>query len=347
MYTIKVRNVNELFGKGILMLAEHGRFQPSQHGDTLEMDEPVSVMYTDPRERVLFDAARDSNPFLNLFEALWILAGREDVKFLQELVGRMATYSDNGKEYFGAYGARMRGTSYALDRDASNGDTCDQIETAIARLRDNPNDRQVVLTIRQPSDMLYRGKDQPCNLMAALKVRDGRLNIHVFNRSNDFVWGLAGTNVVQFSMLQEYIAGRIGVQVGMYHQTTDSMHAYINEQWTNLYQNAFKGEELDLYNGVTQPFDMMESPEGFDHDLTLFFHQYDRNSGMGITRLEYQSKFFQDLVFPAWYAFMAYKDFRDTGRVGALEGARNIAEQIPADWGVAIRGWLSRRGGAK
>jgi hypothetical protein len=50
----------------------------------------------------------------------------------------------------------------------------------------------------------------------------------VFNRSNDFVWGLAGANAVQFSFLLEYLAGRIGVQPGTYTQVTTNAHVYCN-----------------------------------------------------------------------------------------------------------------------
>jgi thymidylate synthase len=342
MITIKEQNVNGVFARGIQLLREQGVLQDSQHGQTLEMPEPVSVMYLNPRERILFDEKRDSNPFLNLFEALWIIAGRNDVQFLKELVGRMATFSDDGVTYYGAYGHRLR---YEAGAFAGEFIRCDQIEEAVLRLIKNPDDRQVVLTIRAPHDMFYTGKDQPCNLLVSCKIRNGKLNIHVFNRSNDFIWGLTGTNVVQFSMLQEYLAGRIGVPVGTYHQTTDSCHVYVNEQWEKLKDTSPDGK-LDPYATV-QPYDMMEDPDAFDEDLIEFFHQYDNNTGMGITRLTFKSKFFQEVIFPAWYSFMAYKDFRDTGREGALEGAKALAEEVPADWGLAISQWLSRRGVAK
>lgn len=355
MQTITGINVNEVYPVGLLQLQHGAVLQKSQHGDTLEMPDPVSVKYLNPRERCLFDPVRDSNPFLNLFEALWILAGREDVKFLEEIVGRMATYADDGEKYFGAYGARMRGTSSFLDRPVEEketeeerwvhvGDTHDQIEVAIHRLTKNHNDRQVVLQIRQPSDIAYFGKDQPCNMAVSLKIRNNKLNIHVFNRSNDFIWGLAGTNVVQFSMLQEYLAGRIGVEVGVYHQTTDSMHVYVNDQYRNIINHTSLGfTATDYYaQGVTKPYPMYS--EGFDDDLRAFFQQYDQNSGMGISRLHWKTGFFSDLVFPAWYSFLAYKDFRDNKRAESLDEAKRLADQVPADWGVMIRGWLSRRG---
>lgn len=339
MHTITAVNVNEVYPLGIDLLDKGGIVQPSQYGETLEMPYPMSVCYLNPRERCQFDPVRDSNPFLNLFEALWILAGRQDVKFLQELVENMARYSDSGHVFYGAYGARMRGTSSYYP------DTVDQVEEAISRLKSNPNDRQVAILIRYPQDSAYKGKDQPCNMIFTLKIRDGKLNIHVFNRSNDFIWGLTGTNVVQFSMIQEYIAGRVGVEIGTYHQTTDSMHVYKNEQWDKIRVNTQRVPVWDLYTNDAEhvkPYPMYT--EGFDEDLHAFFKQYDENTGMGITRVPWKTGFFQDLVFPAWYSFQAYKNYRETKREASLEEARRLALDIPADWGVMIRMWLDRRG---
>lgn len=340
MIPITAINVNEAFPLGIQYLHELGELQPSQHGDTLEMPNPVSVCYLNPRERILFDKDRASNPFLNLFEALWIINGRNDVAFLSRLVERMGKYSDDGDTYYGAYGHRLR-----FERTETGFLPCDQIEEAVRRLKKNPDDRQVVLTIRTPQDMFYFGKDQPCNMQVALKIRQGKLNIHVFNRSNDFIWGLTGTNVVQFSMLQEYLAGRIGVEVGLYHQTTDSMHVYVNEQWDKL-KTKRPGAHHDPYtDDITKPYPMMLG-ERWDDDLTHFFNLFDRdytvNSGQFVT------PFFQEVVAPMWQAFIEYEQYRNTKVREFLIDAQARAESIAdCDWGLATRQWLANIGGPK
>lgn len=338
MIPITAINVNEAFPRGIQLLHELGIQQPSQHGDTLEMDQPVSVMYLNPRERILFDKDRASNPFLNLFEALWIIAGRNDVAFLQRLVGRMATYSDDGVTYYGAYGWRLKNR---LGNGTEPATSCDQIKKAIERLTKNPNDRQVVLTIRDPGDMFYVGKDQPCNLMMALKVRQGKLNVHVFNRSNDFIWGMTGTNVVQFSMLQEYLAGRIGVEVGTYHQTTDSMHVYVNEQWEKL-KNKRCGHYLDPYeNGDVKPYDMMQKAGVWDDDLKHFFNLVDRNMPVGNTTTVFATPFFREVVAPLWRAFEEYELYRETKAKEQLSDAISFANTAAdCDWKYAAVMWL-------
>lgn len=337
MITIKATNVNQVYPIGILHLATSGELQPSQHGNTLEMKEPVSVMYTHPRERVLFDPVRDSNPFLNLFEALWIIQGRNDVAFLEYLVGNMAKYSDDGKTYHGAYGLRMFGEK----REHLN-----QVHEAIHRLKGNPDDRQVVLTIRAASDIFYTGKDNPCNLMVSCKIRGGKLNIHVFNRSNDFVWGLTGTNVVQFSMLQEYMAGMIGVEVGSYHQTTDSMHVYVNDQWEKV-KTTSVGNIVDPYkDGSVRPCEMMHDAEFWDQDLKNFFAMFDRNliRSKGL----FSTPFFKRTVLPMWEAFLLYKSWKDGSSKVTKDDILEACTFINAqDWQLACIQWVGRRVGKK
>ena len=228
----------------------------SLNGPTLEIPEPASIQYLLPCERVLFDATRDSNHFLGFFEALWIIAGRQDVKFLADIVPNMANFSDDGVRYFSAYGHRLR--HLAPGRADGTARDTDQIREAIDRLKANPDDRQVVLTIRDPQDMWYRGKDTACNLMVDCKIRSGRLNIHVFNRSNDFVWGMLGTNAVQFSTLQEYMAGHIGCAVGTYHQTTSSMHVYVNEQWSKIQNGSLSFWEDAYATASVSPYPMKQ-----------------------------------------------------------------------------------------
>lgn len=331
MIQIRGKNVNEIYAAGILFLNAEGVTQTSQHGDTLEMPEPVSVMYENPRERILFDPIRDSNPFLNMFEALWILQGRNDVGFLKYLVEGMAKYSDDDETYYGAYGDRMIGGRYKLD----------QIKKAIERLRKNPDDRQVVIMIRERADMWYEGKDNPCNLLVSCKIRKGKLNIHVFNRSNDFVWGMTGTNVVQFSMLQEYMAGMIGCEVGTYHQTTDSMHVYLNKQWDKVKTTEIGAVNDPYESGLVEPCNMMYKAKYWDNDLKEFFDRFDGKHHSNT----YETPFFSEVIQPMWDTFKLYKDWKkDNTSTSAFDIALACSEILASDWRLACQLWISRRG---
>jgi hypothetical protein len=66
------RNVNEAFR--VLVESIHEGWIPteveaSRYGEVIRVPEPVIVTYTSPLERVLFNAARDANPFFSLYES--------------------------------------------------------------------------------------------------------------------------------------------------------------------------------------------------------------------------------------------------------------------------------------
>lgn len=328
MLTITGKNVNEVFPVALMHLAQGGVTQASRGGATVEYPEPVSVCYTCPQERVLFDASRDANPFFHLAESLWIIGGRDDVSFLTKFNSKMGEYSDDGKVFHGAYGARIK----------------EQLPLVIDILRRDPDSRRAVLQIWDwPRDLGVATNDAPCNTLLFLKIRQGALNIHVANRSNDLLWGMMGANVVQFSMLQEYIAEKLGVTVGTYHQTTDSMHAYTdNPQWDKL-----KGLPLtvdDPYNRVEQagipgqislfpravPFALGAGGGEFDADNQRFL-----DDPFGDSR--YTTPFFEQVVAPMMVAWVAHKSGATTLGITALEF---MAE---CDWRLAAQQWLLRR----
>jgi thymidylate synthase len=63
-------------------------------------------------------------------------------------------------------------------------------------------------------------------------IRDGRLEWLQVMRSNDLIWGTP-INFVQFTYLQEIMAGWLGVNVGSYVHVSDSLHVY-QRHWDEL-----------------------------------------------------------------------------------------------------------------
>ncbi|MFA7162018.1 MAG: hypothetical protein WC083_05555, partial [Candidatus Methanomethylophilaceae archaeon] len=105
------RNVNEAF-RGLVDGVASGRIptrrETSRAGDVLRIPEPVLVAYERPWERVLFNPARDCNPFFHLLESFWMLRGARDVRTVAWANSRMREFSDDGNVFHGAYGYRWR-----------------------------------------------------------------------------------------------------------------------------------------------------------------------------------------------------------------------------------------------
>ena len=134
----------------------------------------------------------------------------------------------------------------------------------------------------------------------------------------------------QFSTLQEYLAGLIGVEVGTYHQTTDSMHVYAdNPQWVLLKNTPLISS--DPYSeGEVSAFPLFadgEDPELFHQDLATFFDSS--------KRWKFSSRYFKEVVVPMWFAFAAHK----TNKRGM-----ELMDDIGAsDWRMVTKQWLETR----
>jgi thymidylate synthase len=193
--------------------------QPSRIGYTLEMLHTV-LSITEPRERWVLSRRPAMNPAFAIAEVVWIIAGRNDSAFINHWNPALPRFAGTGTTYHGAYGHRLR-RSLAID----------QLQHAYGTLRANPDSRQVVLQIWDSSrdlpfeDGQPRDPDIPCNICSMLKIREGRLDWVQVLRSNDLFLGVPH-NIVQFTTLQEVLAGWLGVELGSYHQMSDSLHIY-------------------------------------------------------------------------------------------------------------------------
>ena len=65
-------------------------------------------------------------------------------------------------------------------------------------------------------------------MFSLLKVRQGKLEWLEVIRSNDVFRGVP-YNFIQFTSLQEIMAGWLGLEMGSYNQISDSLHIYEND----------------------------------------------------------------------------------------------------------------------
>lgn len=336
MYVIQANNVNEALAKGLGLIDREGVAVESRNGMTLEVPAPVATVYTNPQQRVLVSSARDANPFFHLMEALWIIAGRSDVKFLTEFNKRMAEFSDDGIEFNAPYGYRLRHEFF----NAGNCDL-DQIAEVIAMLQRDPNSRQAVCQIWDTTDIDRDTKDKACNMSIVFRIRNHRLDMTVYNRSNDMIWGAYGANVVQFSMLQEYVAAHLGIMMGTYTQVSNSFHVYTDGPGGKVFRNVVEGfdKEFNPYDFVDNTVNManLDIP-AFEHDLSQFFKLYDDYGLAEIGEVTYwKSRYFNRLVLPMLCTYLLHKS---NGPVEASKFAKHIQAD---DWRMAVGDWLQTR----
>lgn len=328
MRTIHARNVNEAFSIGLRLMqeVEDKCITIAPRGAaTIEYPEPVATTYAYPVERLLFNSQRHANPFFHLIEALWMLDGRRDVSTLVEFNKRIAQYSDNGTSFHGAYGYRLRTVPY------------DQVREVIKLLRNDPDTRRAVLTIWDPVlDLNVESLDIPCNDTIFFKLRADRLRMTVACRSNDVIWGAYGANAVQFSILQEYVARCVGVQMGTYTQVSDSFHIYTdNPVWQRCRKaSCYFCDLYEVQNLQTMP--LFVSAVRFDHEVTHFLKDLQRPG----PSISYFEPLIVNVAWPMVHAWRAWKDTSSSIQNRYVLASAHCNNIAAADWRLACKMWL-------
>lgn len=349
MNVLHARNPHRALPYACELLAQSGVPRPTRYGDVLVVPDPVTTMYERPLERVVLHAERDANPFLHFADAMWVLGGRCDVEYLARFGARMRTFSDDGERFHGAYGLRLRHGFH--DRHVSDKvSQRDQLAHAAFLLRENPNERRVVLQIWDgDSDLGRQSKDIPCNLTIKLAVSvDGELDMVVFNRSNDIVWGCYGANAVQFSYLQEYVALRAGYPVGRYWQISCDWHGYdatfrpLLEAFRTTGRTVYDplSETCPYEQGLVAPYPLMQSgtdPDQWDRDLRRALTRDGRAPAEG----RWHDPFFPEVFLPIIQTHDVYKDTSGEARYEA--SIRHTQKIQASDWRLACEEWLTRR----
>ena len=320
MQIISARNVSEALILGLQAVNEEGLLRDSRNGPVKVFEYPVTTVYEKPDERVVFYPDRDANPYFHFMEGLWMIAGRNDVEWISRFNASIANYSDDGVTFHGAYGYRWR-KHFGFD----------QIDIIAEQLRANPDDRRIVLQMWDPKvDLARGGKDFPCNTAIKFRIVDGRLDMTVENRSNDMIWGAYGANAVHFSMLQEYMAAKIGVSLGHYWQVSTNFHSYMD---TLKKHSALLLEKPSspYHIGEVEPFPMVQDINAWDRELEMFMQEGDNAIG-------YTEPFFKRVVIPILQSHRAFKA-KDYGRAASIVTENCIAK----DWSLAIAEYATRR----
>lgn len=169
-----------------------------------------------PRERVLTVPHRNNNIFAQVAETMWVLAGRDDLKFLGRYLPRAVEFSDDGETWRAAYGPRLRAWDSRVDQLAAVRD----------RLIEDRYTKRAVAVLFDPARDYAETLDVPCNNWLHFLQRDSTLQLNVAVRANDAIWGFSGINVFEWSVLHELMATSLGWEVGRMSWFTGTMHIY-------------------------------------------------------------------------------------------------------------------------
>lgn len=315
---LKVRNVEQALSDGFWWLRASGVNENSRNGPVLVSPGPVITEYSHPRERVLFNARRDANPVFHLVESLWMLAGLDDVRFLEPYNANMRTYAEPGTDIIhGAYGYRWRVLF-----------NVDQLTLVVNQLMADRETRRAVVQMWSAADDLFKNKvDVPCNTQIYFDLRGGVLNMTVCNRSNDMLWGAYGANAVHFSVLQEVIAAAVAAPVGVYRQFSNNFHVYTDNEMVQSFLTLPPAVSFTTYPGGAVP--LIQPSESWTSFLTDCRKLFYTDTGA------FATAFIRDIASPLMRAYIYRKER------GVLPP---YASSIPiCDWKLAFQEWVARR----
>lgn len=158
-----------------------------------------------------------------LAELIWILNGSDTAEIINYWNPSLCKYAGHNNIYNGAYGYRIR-YNFGID----------QLEKAFNILHNKPESRQTVILIWDPKRDLPQddgspsNADIPCNICSMIKIRNNKLEWTQIMRSNDVFLGLP-YNFIQFTSMQEILAGWLRIDAGNYTHYSDSLHLYVHD----------------------------------------------------------------------------------------------------------------------
>jgi len=153
-----------------------------------------------------------------IHELLWFIKGDTNIKYLQDNGVRIWNeWADENGNLGPVYGAQWRNW---------NNDGIDQLGDVIERIKTKPNDRRLIVTAWNPSQ-IGQMKLPPCHMMFQFYVANGKLSCMLYQRSCDMFLGVP-FNIASYALLTMMIAQVCGLKPGEFIHTLGDTHIYHN-----------------------------------------------------------------------------------------------------------------------
>ena len=156
-----------------------------------------------------------------IHELLWFLKGDTNVHYLQENGVRIWNeWADENGDLGHIYGYQWRSWP---DYDGGH---IDQIQEAVRQIKETPDSRRIIVSAWNVAD-LGKMNLPPCHVLFQFYVADGRLSLHLYQRSADIFLGVP-FNIASYALLLLMMAQVTGLQPGDFIHTLGDAHIYLN-----------------------------------------------------------------------------------------------------------------------
>lgn len=153
-----------------------------------------------------------------IHELLWFIKGDTNVKYLQDNGVRIWNeWADENGDLGPIYGSQWRNW---------NGEGIDQLAQVVDKLKNNPNDRRMIVSAWNVSKIPEMHLP-PCHMMFQFYVANGKLSCMLYQRSCDMFLGVP-FNIASYALLTMMLAQVCNLEPGEFVHTLGDTHIYHN-----------------------------------------------------------------------------------------------------------------------
>ena len=178
----------------------------------------IGFTLMNPMENHITDEDRNWSLGYAKAEWEWYLSGDPSIDKLGEIYGKIPPIwekmADSNREVRSNYGWQWQRNN--------------QIDYVVAKLRNNNKTRQAAISIYDAKEHSTYAKDTPCTYAIQFTIVHNKLDMAVMMRSNDIWYGFCNDQY-QFSMLQQLVAKRLDIEIGLYYHFAHNLHLYNNK----------------------------------------------------------------------------------------------------------------------
>ena len=209
----KFKTANEAYEYLHDAIVQHG----TEFGDTRALFN-VGFYILNPSDNVIINKERKWNLEYARAEWQWYISGDRNITKLGKIYGKIPPIwikmADDEGNVNSNYGNQWK-RHY-------------QLEKVITKLKTNPSTRQACISIYDGKEIDKYNTDTPCTYAVQFTIVQGKLDMCVTMRSNDLWYGFCNDQYC-FSMLQQLVASRLDIPVGVYYHFAHNMHLYNNK----------------------------------------------------------------------------------------------------------------------
>jgi thymidylate synthase len=172
----------------------------------------VSFTLVDSSDKIVTTPQRKFNPDYAEYEWNWYRSGNRDAT---EIAERAKIWKQ----------MMVPGTSEVNSNYGYFWNKNNQLDRAIEDLKTNKETRRAIIVHYDINELDRYKYDTPCNDVLNFYIKNGKLELTVFARSIDLVYGFCNDQYT-FAKLMEYVSEQTGYPVGSMHWFITNLHIY-------------------------------------------------------------------------------------------------------------------------